>query len=57
MRKEGATPEERLTRAFHIVTGRKPREVELNLLLAGFHRHIEHYQRHPDASEKLLICR
>jgi hypothetical protein len=54
MREGGATPVERLTRAFHIVTSRKPSEVELKLLLAGFHRHMEHYQRHPHASEKLL---
>jgi len=53
-REAGATPEERLTRAFRIVTSRKPREIELKLLLAGFHQHIDHYRKHPDAAERLL---
>ena len=54
MHEAGAAPDERLARAFRIVTSRKPRAAEQAVLLAGFQRHLEHFQQHPGAAEKLL---
>jgi hypothetical protein len=54
MHEAGAAPDDRLARAFRIVTSRKPRAAEQAVLLAGFQRHFEHFQQHPQAAEKLL---
>lgn len=54
MREAGTAPADRLGGAFRIVTGRKPRQAEQQILLAGFRQHFEHYRQHPEAAEKLL---
>jgi Protein of unknown function (DUF1553)/Protein of unknown function (DUF1549)/Concanavalin A-like lectin/glucanases superfamily/Planctomycete cytochrome C len=52
--REATTPDERLTLAFLRVTGRRPREVELQVLRAGLERHLAHYRKNPEAAKKLL---
>jgi hypothetical protein len=54
IREADTEPDHRLARAFRIVTSRKPLESELQVLLAGFQQHLEHYRQHPEAAEKLL---
>jgi hypothetical protein len=54
LREAGPKPEDRLVRAFRIVTSRKPREDEQELLRAGFLQHYAHYRQHPEAAERLL---
>jgi hypothetical protein len=46
--------EERLVRAFRIATGRRPRDAERDVLLAGFGEHLEYYRANPEAAKKLL---
>ena len=49
----GKTDVERLTLAFRLVTARKPRPVELKVLLAGLVRHRAHYEKDRGAAHKL----
>jgi hypothetical protein len=50
----GATPEERITLAFRLATGRQPRPVELKILRAGFDEHLAEYREDPEAARKLI---
>lgn len=50
----GKTPQERLTLAFRLATGRKPRSAELAILFNGFQRNLEEYRADPQAAEKLV---
>jgi len=55
MSEGGATPEERLTLAFRLVTARQPRPGELKILVDGFRDHLTRYRKDPEAS--LLLVR
>jgi hypothetical protein len=50
----GTTPEERLTLAFQLATGRRPRPVELRILLDGLHDHLGRYRQDHPAALKLV---
>jgi len=52
--REAASPEERLTRAFRLITGRPPKLAELKVLTRGWQRHREDFQNDPAAAEKLV---
>ncbi len=52
--REAATPEERLTRAFRLLTGRPPRPAELKVLADGLRRHREDFAKDLDAARKLV---
>ncbi len=53
--KEGtATPEQRLTRMFRLLTARSPRPAELRILCADLERHTARYRRDGEAAMKLL---
>ncbi len=54
MREGGTAPEERLTLAFRLATGRRPRAAELSILVAGFARHLDEYRKDPAAARKLV---
>jgi hypothetical protein len=54
MREGGATPEERLTLAFRLATGRRPRLAELQVLVRGFHEHLARFRAHPEAARQLV---
>ena len=54
MHEAGSQPTDRLAHTFRIVTSRQPRGAEQQVLLAGFQRHLEHFQQDPEAAEKLL---
>jgi mono/diheme cytochrome c family protein len=54
MMEGGATPEESLTFAFRLATGRRPRPAELRVLLDGFHEHLAHYRKDKQAALKLV---
>src|SRR5262249_54130097 len=43
----GATPEERITLAFRLVTARRPSAAELRVLADGFRHHLAEYRRDP----------
>jgi mono/diheme cytochrome c family protein len=53
MREGGATPEERITLAFRLATGRTPRPAELHVLLDGYRRHLTDYRKDEQAAGKL----
>ena len=48
-------PERRLALAFQLATGRPPKPSEEKVLLAGFERHLEQYQKNPKAALNLVI--
>jgi len=48
------TPRQRLQAAFRMVTSRRPRPAELQLLLADLKSFREHFRRNPKAAERLL---
>jgi Protein of unknown function (DUF1553) len=50
----GPTAEERLTLAFRLVTGRRPRPAELTILLRGLEAHLADYRGDMEAAEKLV---
>src|SRR5262249_38636790 len=50
----GATPEERITLAFRLVTARRPSAAELRVLAAGFRHPLAEYRRDPKAARKLV---
>jgi hypothetical protein len=52
--KEKATPADRLTLAFRLLTCRAPRSSELNLLLAGLEQHKANYRVRPDQALALV---
>jgi hypothetical protein len=54
MTEGGKTPEDRITRAFRLVTARRPRPVELQILQAGLEDHLARYRRDPKAALKLV---
>ncbi len=54
MQSGGKSPEERLTLAFRLATGRAPRPAELKILTAGFQAQLEGYRADPSAAEKLV---
>lgn len=49
----GKTPEERLTLAFRLVTGRRPRPVELAILVGAYHEHHDQYHKNPSVARKM----
>jgi len=50
-----AMPEKRLALAFQLATGRPPKLQEQKVLLAGFERHLNEYQKNPNAAMSLII--
>jgi mono/diheme cytochrome c family protein len=50
----GAKPDERITLAFRLLTGRRPRPVELQILRAGLEEHLAHYRTDRAAALKLV---
>ncbi len=54
MRESGPNPKDRLTRAFRLVTSRRPTREELTLLVAGFREHHRTYQQDREAAKVLL---
>lgn len=54
LRTSGINAESRIEQVFRLVTARKPRPVELQVLLAGLERHRTHYQRDRAAAENLI---
>jgi hypothetical protein len=51
---EADTTGQRLTLAFRLATGRKPRPAELRILQEGFQRNLEEFRGDPKAAEKLV---
>jgi hypothetical protein len=54
MREAGPTPEERLTRAFRLVTARRPRPAELQVLADGFRAQLLRFRHQPEAAMRLV---
>jgi hypothetical protein len=54
LKEGGATPEQRLTRMFRLLTARPPRSVELKVLCADLEQHLTRYRRDREAAGKLL---
>ena len=54
MSEGGATPEERVTLGFRLLTARRPTSQEKELLLNGFHRNRDRYQENKEAAMKLV---
>jgi hypothetical protein len=54
MTEAGTAPEERITLAFRLATARRPRPVELGVLVRGLHNHWAEYRRDPKAALKLV---
>jgi hypothetical protein len=54
MTEGGATPEGRLTLAFHLATGRRPRRAELRVLVGDLQEQLAQYRQDPNAATKLL---
>jgi hypothetical protein len=54
MREGGPTPEGRVTLAFRLAAARRPRQVELKILLEDLETHMRHYQDNRAAALKLL---
>ena len=54
MREAGATPEERVRRAFSLVLTRAPRPTELDVLLSGFNDHLTRFRSNPAAAAALV---
>ncbi|MBI2824501.1 MAG: DUF1553 domain-containing protein [Planctomycetia bacterium] len=50
----GATPRERITLAFRLVTGRRPQGDELAVLTRGLEKHLARYAAEPDAAKRLI---
>jgi hypothetical protein len=50
----GTTPEERLTLAFRLATGRRPRAAELRVLVEDFRQQRAQYRQDPKAATKLV---
>jgi mono/diheme cytochrome c family protein len=48
---EAATPDERIALAFRLVMARRPLTGELETLVRGWQRHIEHYRQQPAAAK------
>jgi hypothetical protein len=54
LREGGATPEERITLAFRLATGRRPSAAELKVLVTDLAGHREEYRADPKAAARLL---
>jgi hypothetical protein len=54
LREAGPAPEDRLTLAFRLVTARRPRPAEMQILRAGWERHCTRFRKDPGAARKLL---
>jgi hypothetical protein len=54
MTEGGSTPEDRITRAFRLVTARLPRPSELQVLMRGFDEHLARYRNDRKAAEELI---
>lgn len=54
MKEAGPSPDERITLAFRLVTGRKPRPAELKILHAGLEHHLAEYRKDSKAALKLV---
>ena len=50
----GATPTERLTFGFRLMTGRAPQQRELAVLTKQLDQHLTHYQAHAEEAVKLI---
>ena len=50
----GATPREQIAWGFRCATARQPNKVELDVLLRGFARRMEHFTKVPDNAGQLL---
>jgi hypothetical protein len=46
----GSAPADRIRHAFRLATARWPRPAELQILLAGFDKHLARYAAHPEAA-------
>jgi mono/diheme cytochrome c family protein len=54
MREAGTSPDERIVRAFRLVTSRTPSDDELAILGGSLLRHLRKFRREPEAAAKLL---
>jgi hypothetical protein len=54
MTQGGNDPEKRIAFAFYLATSRSPTAAELQILRAGFARHLQHYQNDRQAALKLV---
>jgi hypothetical protein len=54
MTEGGETREDRITLAFRLVTGRRPRTAELAVLARGFEQYLARYRHDPMAAEQLV---
>jgi len=54
MHEAGASPEDRLTYAFRLVTSRQPRSAELEILVRNFARQLSRFRKQPAAATDLL---
>ena len=54
MREAGPKPAQRLTRAFRMVTSRRPTDEELDVLIAGLQQHHLTYQQDRESAADLL---
>ena len=54
MKEGGKTPEMRITYAFRLATSRKPKPVELKILLNGYRAHLKKYQSDRNAAIALI---
>ena len=54
MRQAGPSPDDRITRAFRLVTTRKPSTPEMEVLRAAFHHHLDGFRSDPAAARRYL---
>ena len=54
MTQGGAAPEERITLAFRLATGRRPKDTELKILLDGYEHHLAGYRQDKTEASKLV---
>jgi len=54
MKEGGDTPESRLTLAFRLLTARKPKDLELQVLVGSFRHHLDAYRKDGKAALKLV---
>ncbi|MBT6154382.1 MAG: DUF1553 domain-containing protein [Planctomycetaceae bacterium] len=51
---EAGTTTDRLRRAFRLAMSRRPNPNELRILSAGYEAHLAHYQKNPEAADKVI---
>jgi hypothetical protein len=54
MTEAGLSPDRRIALAFRLATARTPTPAELEVLVAGYHAHLDRYRLNPAAADKLV---